>query len=1284
VGEAVPASALDELHDSAPPLDFVRPPQPSGSRHSHAVPSGIGLVTPPHLLAAMTVLLARHTRRSSVALAWDDSNGRRRIALAAPADTTFRDLFDAARDAAADISRPALDRFEPVPGVMLRFVDGRHDVAGKACDLLVRCCSDSDGVRIELDADADLYRSSRIEALARQLGHALSTVGCDSDIAPGDIDFMAAAERHRVLRGFNALRLEFPQGETLATLIQAQAERQPKAICAVHGDLALSFRDLNRRSTRLAGLLQEIGIGPGRFVALVDRRGLDFVIAMFAIWKAGGAYIPIDPGYPADRVRYMLTDSEATAAIVGRDALGNCEPALQACTSLRHVICLQPGAMPNGRPTFRMHGPDSVATQPAEPVGAGARATDPAYMVYTSGSTGRPKGAIVRHDGAVNHLFAQAHALGADAVSRFLQSAPSSSDISVWQFAAPLAFGGTTVIANDAADVANLIEQVQRHGLHVIELVPVVMRYFIAYAAALTPAARELPTLRWAMVTGESASVELVNAWLALYPKVPVINAYGPTEASDDIAQAVIGTPLPPRQATVPIGRPLANLDLYVLDERLRPLPVGAPGEICVAGVGVGDGYWKQPEKTQAAFVPNPFPDGAGPVIYRTGDLGRWQDDGTLECLGRLDHQVQLRGYRIELAEIEAVLRNHAGVGDVVVQAFHDGRGDGQLVAFVVAQAADSLDDSALRAHLGDRLPAHMVPTAYVWMTALPLNPAGKVDRLALRPPQRAQPGPKQPGTAPRTPLESMLAELWSQELGVPGVRRDDDFFALGGDSLAALAIVVAARRAGWRLRSADVLDHPTVAQLAGVARRVAHRPAPQDRAAGDVPHAVHPLPPGERTRFLAGAPEFEDVQALTPPQQGIYVHWLLARAKTAYVDQYVHTLEGALDTEAFEKAWNHVVGRHPALRTAFLRSALSQPVQAVCHDAALTIDLLDLSTVDEAAQATLWRERLADEIARGFDLAKPPLMRLLLARHGVQRHTLAWTHHHLVLDGWSMSMVLGEVLQAYACLASGRKPALPPAASAAPYLEALVTEDLRPGLAYWCEALSGVGVAPAWTTAVPHGAPPGFDETDISLPESATTALMTQAAGHRVTLTTLLQAAWAVLLARLTGRCDTVFGVVTSGRELDVPLIHRMVGLFVTTLPLRVDAAVRQPLAEWLPELQRRAAAARSHEAVPLAQIVRGCGLPSGQPLFETLFVMSNFPALDVPPSSPLLLHPAGFRTVPAYPLSLVVVPGPALHLRLVNDRQRLDSETIADIAHLLHDLISRLALGEDPREPA
>lgn len=1309
---------------SAPTRDFLRPARSSGQRHTLPLPDAPP-PAPALWIAALAVLLRAHARTEAVALTLRRGGRLQALALDVAAALPFTHLVGQAERAlqaidagerpptSAETRHEACPGAAAPPGVLVDFAaPGSPPLAA---DLVLRCADAT------LDADADLYRADSLPPLARQLAHVLATADAATPAAIGDLPLCDAAERTRVLRGFNRLRLPLPAQATFATLIDAQVARcAPRANCAAHGSARLSWAELDLRSRALAQELIACGVGPGAFVAVLDRRGLDFVVAMVAVWRAGGAYVPVDPGYPAERVKYMLADSEAAVAVVGAQALERFAPALRDCPALRHVICQQPlGHSPQPGP-WTVHGPDARAAQAGVRAASPAGPRDPAYMLYTSGSTGRPKGAIVRHDGAVNHLLAQAQALGRETVGRFLQSAPASSDISVWQFAAPLALGGTTVIVDDATDVARVLAEVRQHGLHLIELVPTVFRYLIDYAAALPPEERALPSLRYAMVTGEAASVELVNAWLALYPQIPVVNAYGPTEAADDVCQAVIRAPLPPRQLSVPIGQPLANLDLHVLDAALRPLPVGAWGEICIAGVGVGAGYWQQPERTAEAFVGNPFadhPDAAGPVLYRSGDIGRWRDDGSLECAGRVDHQVQLRGQRIELPEIEAVLRQHPGVADAVARVFRDGDGGGdgggdgrpgsrrahdpgRLVAFVVPAAGAAADEAAwcaqLSAHLAARLPAAMLPSLFVPLAALPLNPAGKVDRNALRLPasmpghaDRGRPGSGSDAAArrsPRSAAEQALARLWAQELGVAEVGIDDDFFALGGDSMSALAIAVGARAAGWLLRSADLLAHPTIAALAAVAQPVMPPapPAPAE-AVADTFRALRPLDPALRARFLGAHPQWSDVQPLTPSQQGLFVHWLLARDKRVYVDQLGYELDGELDARAFIAAWQAVVDRHPALRAGFLRSALSQPVQVTARSAPLPWTVLDLSALEDGAQADAWQAHCARAVDDGFDLAAPPLMRLTLARLGPRRHALAWTHHHLLLDGWSIAGVLREVLALHAAGGDAVRACLPAVIDDTLYREHLAAVDLRAGLRHWQQTLAGVAGAAPLPGAGTVAAAPGFGELDLELPPASTAALAATAARCGVTLGTLLQAAWALLVARHTGCDEVVLGVVSSGRELPVPGIERMLGLFVVTQPLRVETASGPPLAAWLAALQAQAAAGRAHEALPLAAAVRAAALPPGRPLFETLFVLWNFPTLRQDEGgaapAPLSIRPTHYRTVPAYPLSLVAVPGPALQLRLVHDRQRLGDADALVLRATLQRLLAALARGEDPR---
>lgn len=1177
--------------------------------------------------------------------------------------------------------------------VILDLMDGYSVQSGlleSRADLCIWFKKNLAELSARIDYNAKLYRHSSIAPLARQLAHLMSEVAtARADLFLRDITYFGQEERHRLIYGFNSSRVAFPKNVTMTSLIENRCDMSPDTICVIHNDQRMTFAELDSMSSKVAGLLVNLGISPGHFVAILDYRGIDFVVAMLAIWKAGAAYIPIDPSYPEDRVRYMLTDSEVSVAIAGVRAVSRFSKTLAQCGSLRNLVSIsnQPDqAFLNGN--IQSFGPNVLHSTASLPRGVRrAEPVDPAYMIYTSGSTGRPKGAIIRHDGAVNHLLAQADMLVERTVSRFLQSAPSSSDISVWQFVAPLAFGGVVVIVDDVTDVEQLHTLVQVNKLTIIELVPAIFKYFIDYASSLSSQDRRLPSLCWAMVTGESVSAELVNAWLSLYPEIPVLNAYGPTEAADDITQAIIRRPLPPNQINVSIGHPLANLDIYILDEDMRPLPVGAPGEICVAGIGVGNGYWKQPEKTYEVFVPNPFPKAAGATIYRTGDIGRWRDDGTLECFGRLDNQVQLRGFRIELQEIENTLRKHDGISDAVVQVFHNGKGDGQLVGFIVPQN-ESLKDTELQTYLGMSLPTHMIPSVFVTLDRLPLNPAGKIDRKALIAPPGQHPSHKRthPYSAPKTPVEQTLANVWCSVLSVDQVSRDDNFFALGGDSLSAVAVAVAAREVGLHLKSTSVFARPTLAGLADIASPI---PAQVFTEAKEKAHHTTPLLPivqsfniAERQTYLVAHPEYEDVMPLTPSQQGLFLHWLLSCDKTVYTDQYCWILKGELNLVNFEKAWNCLIERHAGLRTGFIRAAPRQPAQLVFKHVTLSIAFSDCSGFDRDIQEEAIQRIRQIELVQGFDLAKPPLMRVALVKLAPNLHYFVWTHHHIVLDGWSLSLALNEVLETHDSLAEGHDSELLPPITLAHYVDWLISQDAAPAEAYWRNQFVG------WNDPVTSGRSPsicgiGYASVDSELDQSVLALLHLQCHEYKVTLTTLLEAAWALVLAATYGVDDVIFGIASTGRDPSVPGIDSMIGMFVTTLPLRVPISniEQNGFHDWLTDIYQRATSIRDFEAIPLKLIMRWAGKAPGQTLFESLFVMSNYPGVNTKADARIHVTPDAYHTVPAFPLSVIIVPSQKLSIRINYDRSRFDAEQATQLINEFIAFIVCIAKGKDPR---
>ena len=458
-----------------------------------------------------------------------------------------------------------------------------------------------------------LLKDETIRRVATHYANLLEKVVNQINIKIADISLLTDGETHQILKEFNDNTKIFPVELTLHQLFEKQVEQTPDKIAAIFGETQLTYRELNQKANQLARFLQELGVKSGNFVAILKQRDTDFLIAILAILKVGGVYVPIDSSYPPERIGYMVSDSEVRILLTDSSFSNNLTELIKDCPHLQNIVCLDVKSqnlamVPTKINTYYHHDFHKFITKNIENITKGI---DPAYTIYTSGSTGLPKGAIIRHSGAINHIFAQFDALEFTEEFSFLQSAPASSDISVWQFLAPILIGGKTVIV-DTETVCNpekLFKVIKENKLTIVELVPAVLRELIHYISGLSIEERLLSDLKWMMVTGESTSIELVNQWLGLYPSIKVVNAYGPTEAADDITQFIVEKPLPENQKTVPIGKPLANLNLYILDSQMQLVPIGVPGEICVSGFGVGEGYWKKEEITKLNFVPNPFPN---------------------------------------------------------------------------------------------------------------------------------------------------------------------------------------------------------------------------------------------------------------------------------------------------------------------------------------------------------------------------------------------------------------------------------------------------------------------------------------------------------------------------------------------------------------------------------------------------------------------------------------------------------------------------------------------------
>jgi mycobactin peptide synthetase MbtE len=958
----------------------------------------------------------------------------------------------------------------------------------------------------------------------------------------------------------------FPSPEAvLPGLILACAERRPGAVAVRQWDERLTYAELADGAARLAALLRAHGVGPERRVAVCVRRRPHLVTAVLGVLLAGGAYVPVDPELPAARREEIIDDAGAEALVVDAATAG----LLEREGSPGVPIVVVPAAAPRAAPAVA---PARVRC-PAGPDGA-------AYVLYTSGSTGRPKGVVVSHRSVVSYVLAFGAFTGADEATRSFGFASLGFDVSVLDLFVPLAAGGEVELLGEAdrTDPGRLQRFAEEHrvtwGCVPVALLPI-----------LDPA--RLPSWRTVITGAEAPGPEQVERWAgpAEAPRRRFLNCYGPTEATVCVtAFETAGR----WDRPIPMGGPLANHRVYVVDESFVPVPVGTPGELLIGGAGVARGYLGRPALTAERFIPDPFTGEPGARLYRTGDKVVWRPDGTLLFLGRTDRQVKVRGQRVEIGEVEAVVRAHPLVGHAVVEAV-DGPGGLELVAFCTP--ANAPDDAELLRHCARRLPPAMVPTRLIRLDQLPLSASGKVDARALR--SLATAG----ATASREPsrgqsLERTVAAAWARLLGgdAAQVGPDDDFFASGGHSVTAMRLVAALRaELGRNLAVEDVFAGRT---LGGIVARVAAAP-PLD--GGDLPTGRPP--------------------ALSPGQRQLWFVDKLAPKEAAYNIAMAERLRGTLDVAALAEALAAVARRHEVLRWR-VADAGGVPHVEVDPPAAADLPVVDLSGMAPAARDQAVRERLEAAATRRFDLAGGPLWRAELLRLGDDDHVLALTLHHAVFDGWSQRPYLADLGRAYTAARQGRPAELPaPAARYADYVAWRAERDARRGrddLAWWVRHLEGAPTVLDLPRDGPR--PPVQTYRGAQLHgrlAPATTAAVRELAGLvGTTAPAVLLAGFAELLRRLTGQSDLVVGTPAADRRHVA--FHDMVGFFIEVVPLWLRVAPDGSFANLVRACGDELLDVLAHPAASLGRIVDALGVrrdPARPPLVQVLFNVYNFP---------------------------------------------------------------------------
>ena len=976
-------------------------------------------------------------------------------------------------------------------------------------------------------------------------------------------------------------------------LFEIQAAQIPEAVAVVFDETCVTYQELGRRANQLAHYLQRLGVGPEVQVGILLERSVAMIVSMLAVLKAGGAYVPLDPNYPAERLAFMIEDAALTVLITAQRLRDRVDS-----TAVSHVIEVE-------QETWR-------AEQTANPQ-VNVTGGNLAYVIYTSGSTGRPKGVAIEHHSAATLVHWARETYSAEELQGVLASTSICFDLSVFELFVPLSWGGQVILAENALALPNLAA---KDEVRLINTVPSVMSELLRLEA--------LPAIvRTVNLAGEALRRSLVDQLYEQKTVERVVNLYGPSE---DTTYSTIAELERGEEGRVVIGRPIANTQSYVVDDQGLEVPPGVAGELWLGGEGLARGYLQRAELTGERFVPDGLSGQSGARLYRTGDLTRCLPDGNIDYLGRIDQQVKIRGMRVELGEIEAVLDKYPAVKQAVVVVHEYGATDNRLVAYVVSESNDSRQlTKELQQYLRTKLSEHMVPTTYISLAALPLTPNGKIDRKALPAPDFSEPNVDY--VAPRMPVEESLAAIWSEVLGKDQIGVHDDFFSLGGHSLLATMVITRVRQLlKVELPQRIFFEAATVAELARYVEEI--KQSAGDSNTSQTSHNLNELSANERAALVM---RLKKKSAEVTPDESISRRedfgpvplsfaqqrlWFLEQmGQTHYIIPANSRLSGPLDVQALERSLNEIVQRHEALRTTFT-TIDGQPMQVIAPRSPLTLPVLDLSQLpnDERDAET---KRLTNEALRPFNLERGPLLRVSLLRFAEDDHLLLLTMHHIVSDGWSLGVLFNELATLYEAFVEGKTPTLRELSIQYPDFAVwqrrwLSGEIMDQQLAYWKQQLGDIPPLLELPTDLPRPAVPSIEGSFVTceVSKELTEALKNLSRREGVSLYMTLVAAFKTLLARYAGQDQIVIGTPIAYRNwIDV---EHLIGFFVNTLVLRTDLSGNPPFNELLKRTREVTLGAFAHQDVPFEKLVEELQPErdiTRTPFFQVMFSLQNAP---------------------------------------------------------------------------
>ncbi len=1066
----------------------------------------------------------------------------------------------------------------------LKIAPYEYKITTSQFDLSLTADESEEGLLLNMEYCTALFKESTIRRMLTHYKELLVSLVKDSTQNIRSISILTEHEEKELLYDFNNTEVAYPLDKTTVDLFREQVEKTPDSVALIFGNDQLSYKELDEKSNQLARYLNDQGVGEDVLVALCIERSLEMIVGILGILKAGGAYVPIKPDYPEARISHILSDIKGD--IVLTDELS--AKSLDVLTDIR-IIELESVNSP-----YLEYSTDSIETN-LSPSSLG-------YVIYTSGSTGVPKGAMIEHSGLLNHLLIMIDELSMTTESVVAFTAPFTFDISVWQMLSGLLSGGKVVIYSEEQilDPSSLQESLYDHNVSHLQLVP-------SYVSGLldTSSEKSLEKLSYFLVTGEATQHSLLSRWFSRYPNIPVVNAYGPAEASDDVSLHIMHEL--PTGSTVPVGKPVANMHIYVVDSSGNLCPKGIVGEIWVSGIGVGRGYVNDLEKTTKSFIANPFIPSLGKV-YKTGDLGRWLSDGTLEFVGRSDDQVKIRGYRIELGEIEGVLSSFETVESCCVLAKEDGSGNNRLVGYLVSEG--EFNKQEIQEYLKDRLPEYMVPQLWVELEDMPLTNNGKIDKKALlRLEMTLESG--QEYVAPRTETETTLALIWQDLLDVDKVGIYDNFFEFGGHSLMVVQLMARMQKENYQVTVKEIFSNPTIHQLAGKLKtkstEINYQVPPNGITDGCtyVEPSMLPLINFDQemldsimNRVEGGASNIQDIYPLAPLQEGIYFHHLMSDKKTGdvYVDSTLLSFQNKIKRTRFIEALNFVIDRHDVLRTCILSEGLPHAVQIVLKKVELNVQEIALEGKKEVL------EELKDLVESGshwIDLTKAPMIQIETA-DDIEKggYYLIFKQHHTVLDHVGLEKIINEIMM----FLSGEEANLPTPVlyrnfiahtlhqqnvnDSESYFRSRFEEIEEPTLPFGLQDIQGDGSQ--------------IKEHSITLPDTLSESIRDTASALRISPAVIFHAAWGLVIGSCSSKDKVVFGTILSGRLQGAEGSDQSLGLFINTLPIVLD--LEKSIPDYINQVNDELLGLLSYEQTPLTDVQGWSGLDRRVPLFSAV----------------------------------------------------------------------------------